>query len=268
MTKKSEPTKGAGVGAGTSVATKAVPVITRSNDVPSGLPYQDYKPYLRRDFWYACAYCTMTESEAKAVRLTIDHYEPVSARPELKDVYLNLMYACDECNTRKGKRCPTEEMRRDGKRFFRADEDIRSEHFELEGSALKGKSNVGNYTILAVDLNRGTLIRLRELRARLIEDEGYVSEGMRALASFAVDRLAPEVRAKALALIKKGLEVADKVYDDMDEMVLEMSKSDILADEKTEEDIRANRERLARLHEMEGLYPVAWRGRKTKKKRH
>jgi hypothetical protein len=250
-----------------AVAKKFTPPVVRANGLPVGLPYQDYKQYLRRDFWYACAYCTMTESEAEAIRFTIDHYEPRSVKPELKDVYENLMYACDECNMRKGNLCPTEEMRRDGKRFFRADQDLRGEHFELDGSQVKGKTNVGNYTALAVDLNRHGLVRLRELRQRLIDDEHYVSEGMRALASFAIDRLKPEVRTQALAAIKKGLELAGKVYDDMDEALLELSKSQMLMDEKTDEDRRANRERLAQLRQMDGLYPSAWRGRKTSKKR-
>jgi 5-methylcytosine-specific restriction endonuclease McrA len=249
------------------IEQKFTPPVVRTSGLPVGLPYQDYKQYLRRDFWYACAYCTMTESEAEAIRFTIDHYDPQSVKPELKDVYENLMYACDECNMRKGNACPTEEMRRDGKRFFRADQDLRGEHFELDGSQVKGKTNVGNYTTLAVDLNRRALVRLRELRQRLIDDDVYVSEGMRALASFAIDRLKPEVRAKALSAIKKGLEIAGKVYDDMDEALLEMSKSQMLLDEKTEEDRRANRERIAKLRQMDGLYPAAWRGRKTSKKK-
>ena len=251
----------------TAVAKKSTPAVARTEGLPA-LPYREYKPYLRKDFWYACAYCTMTESEAEAIRFTVDHYEPQSVRPELKDVYENLMYACDECNVRKGNLCPSEEMRRDGKRFFRADQDLRGEHFELDGSEVKGKTSVGEYTRLAVDLNRGTLVRLRELRRRLIDDDGYVGEGVRALASFAVDRISPEIRAKALAAINKTLEAIGKAYSDMDEALLEMSKSQLLVDEKTEEDRRANRERLAKLREMDGLYPQAWQRRKTNKKRH
>jgi hypothetical protein len=249
------------------ITKKPTSAVVRSRGLPVGVAYPEYRQYLRRDFWYACAYCTMTESEAEAIRFTIDHYEPQSVKPELKDVYENLMYACDECNKRKGSLCPSEEMRREGKRFFRADQDVRGEHFELEGGKVKGKTKVGSYTTLAVDLNRRALVRLRELRQRLIDDDGYVSEGMRALASFAIDRLSPETRTKALAAIKKGLEQAGKVYNDMDEALLELSKSEMLMDEKTDEDKRANQERLAQLRQMDGLYPRAWRGRKTSKKR-
>jgi hypothetical protein len=30
--------------------------------------------------------------------MTIDHYEPQKARPELTNCYDNLMYCCDDCN--------------------------------------------------------------------------------------------------------------------------------------------------------------------------
>jgi hypothetical protein len=266
MTDEEKVTAAARPDAG-AVTKKSTPAVVRRKDFPVGVAYPEYRQHLRRDFWYACAYCTMTESEAEAIRFTIDHYEPQSVKPELKDVYENLMYACDECNKRKGSLCPSEEMRRDSKRFFRADQDLRGEHFELDGSRVKGKTNVGNYTTLAVDLNRRALIRLRELRQRLLDDDGYVSEGMRALASFAIDRLSPEARTNALAAIKKALEQAGKVYTDMDEALLELSKSEMLMDEKTEDDKRANNERLAQLRQMDGLYPGAWRGRKTSKKK-
>ncbi|MGC1294505.1 MAG: hypothetical protein WA869_05640 [Alloacidobacterium sp.] len=51
--------------------------------VPKGLQYGNYKKYLRYDFMYSCAYCSMSEAEAQAIRFTIDHYEPRNARPEL-----------------------------------------------------------------------------------------------------------------------------------------------------------------------------------------
>ena len=40
--------------------------------------------------------------------------EPQKARPDLADSYDNLMYACDECNMRKGDRCPPPEARGKG----------------------------------------------------------------------------------------------------------------------------------------------------------
>jgi HNH endonuclease len=102
------------------------------------------------------------EAEAAAVRFTIDHYEPTSARPDLENEYNNLMYACDPCNTRKGDRYPPLAARAEGVRFFRPDEDVHSDHFELTGVRLKGKSKTGEYTVVALDLNRYMLNKLRE----------------------------------------------------------------------------------------------------------
>jgi hypothetical protein len=76
-------------------------LVTRST-VPPGLKYSEYRQTLRHDFIYSCAYCTMSEAEAQAIRFVIDHYEPRNARPDLIDDYENLMYSCDECNDRKG----------------------------------------------------------------------------------------------------------------------------------------------------------------------
>lgn len=110
---------------GGGVLANTVPetdLVTRS-EVPACLPYSEYRPYLRYDFICSCAYCTMTESEAQAIRFTIDHYHPQNARPDLIDEYSNLMYACDECNTRKGDRYPPTSAQTNGIRFFRPDQD-------------------------------------------------------------------------------------------------------------------------------------------------
>jgi hypothetical protein len=111
----------------------------------------------------------MSEAEAQAIRFTIDHYEPRNARPDLIDEYENLMYSCDECNLRKGDRSPPPQARADGYRFFRPDRDLHEDHFRESARRLQGKSNVGHYSVEALDLNRLSLRRLREIRERLTE---------------------------------------------------------------------------------------------------
>jgi HNH endonuclease len=241
-------------------------VVTRTQ-VEVGLPYNDYKPVLRKDFVYSCAYCTMTEAEAQGVRLVIDHYEPAVSNPELINVYKNLMYACDECNSRKGDASPHPIAREKGIRFFRIDEEPRGEHFRLEGIRLEGLTEAGKYTIERCDLNRGSLRRLRELRKRLYDYEGYASEGIMALVNFAIDRLPPEVRMQAINAVNKMLKTTDEVFDGFDALLMEFAKSTILGDGDTDEDVQRNKERLARLREAEGILPGNWRGRKNKKKR-
>lgn len=243
-------------------------IVIRSPNVPAGLPYIEYNPYLRSDFYFSCAYCSMTECEAQGIRFTIDHYEPVSAKPELVDEYGNLMYACEECNARKGDRCPPPAARAAGMRFFRIDEQPRSEHFRVDGYKIEGTTETGRYTVDAVDLNRASLVRLREIRQKLFDYEGYVGEGIVGLAGFALDKLEPTVRARARAAINEAMKAVEEVFEDFDELLIEFAKSDLLIDEKTEEDKQRNKERLARLREQEGIYPGVWRGRKGKKKKH
>src|SRR5690348_5398696 len=97
-------------------ATRTISRLVERSAVPAGLPYNDYRSYLRYDFYYSCAYCTMTEAEAQAVRMCIDHYNPVNNDPALANVYENLMYACDACNTLKGKRWPSQALQDKGAR--------------------------------------------------------------------------------------------------------------------------------------------------------
>ena len=63
--------------------------------------HREYLQILRKDFYYSCAYCTLTEFEAQGYSFEVDHYEPQSARPELVNVYENLMYSCECCNRNK-----------------------------------------------------------------------------------------------------------------------------------------------------------------------
>ena len=249
-----------------AVPTTMKPVVVRSSKLPAVKDYGGYLPVLRKDFWYSCAYCTMTEAEARAIRFEIDHYEPVSARDELKDEYSNLMYACQECNSLKGDRCPPQNARDAGQRFFRVDEDIRSEHFDATGIRVSGKTAVGEFTVDAVDLNRYSLRKLREIRRKLIDSEAFVSEGVTALSSFAIDLLSPQIRGEALAAINEALELTDRVFGDFDEFLLEFAKSPLIADEDSDEDRIRNKERLARLREQEALHPGVWRGRNSRKK--
>lgn len=68
-----------------SPATSVSPQLVVRSAVPVGRPYNEYKRYLRRDFFYSCAYCTIAETEAQAIRFTIDHYEPRNAQPQLEN---------------------------------------------------------------------------------------------------------------------------------------------------------------------------------------
>jgi hypothetical protein len=237
-----------------------VPKVVRS-DVPAGLPYKSYGPYLRKDFWFSCAYCTTMESEATAARMLIDHYEPQKAHPELANVYTNLMYACEPCNSRKSDRCPPPEARKDGHRFFRADEDRRLEHFAYNGVRVEPKSAVGDYTITFLSLNRKGLIRLRELRIRLMESGSFVHEGIRALRSIPPDRLPPEMRARAMRMVDSVLSRNQKLVENIDDLLTSYARSPLKDAEESGEDEAERLERERRMRKFQAMYPGNWSGR-------
>jgi hypothetical protein len=207
----------------------------------------------------------MSEAEAQAVRFTIDHYEPKKARPDLVDAYHNLMYCCDECNLRKGDRCPPADARANGFRFFRPDSDYRRDHFKRSGQLLEPTSNVGTYSIHALDLNRKALRTLRELRERLTECDEHIEEGISALRRFPIDRLPPDIRNKALKYIRQTANMRDDLVNAIEQILREYAKSPLLEEESEPEFEERTRERRASLREVEALFPGNWRGPKSKK---
>jgi 5-methylcytosine-specific restriction endonuclease McrA len=231
-------------------------LVERSKVTPN-LPYNQYKETLREDFFYACAYCTMTEFEAQAIRMTIDHYEPKKARPELVNSYDNLMYCCDDCNILKGDRCPPRSARDAGHKFFRPDQDYRHEHFERHTSQhdinLDGITNVGRFTIEFMDLNRPTLRRLRKIRERLDNCHQHVLHGVLGLKRFPIDQLPPSIRARALQRISQWEDMSENYANDIDSVLRGIAQSSTI-DRDPEKGARAER-RAAEQKKFEGLYP-------------
>jgi hypothetical protein len=232
--------------------------LLQRSDVPPGLKYRDYIEYLRPDFFFSCAYCTMSEFEASAIRFTIDHYEPKRHRPDLENMYGNLMYCCDPCNMYKGDRMPSAETRERGFRFYRPDEDHYEDHFEKKERLLGSKTKIGEFTIKAVDLNRPMLRKLRELRERATQCDEYVRGGLRALRHFSLDQLPPTIRGRAVSAIADASKVGGDIVASIDELLMENGRSP-LVDPDEEKKIRA-RERLEKLRQMEGLSPGILKG--------
>jgi 5-methylcytosine-specific restriction endonuclease McrA len=236
-------------------ATKT-PRVTRSS-VPEGKPYFEYKEYLRLDFLCSCAYCTMSEAEAQAIRFTIDHYEPRKSRPDLENSYDNLTYACDECNRLKGDRSPPPDAREDGVRFFRPDHDSRSDHFETFDMRVESKTNTGRYSILALGLNRNSLRRIRQIRTRLDKCDQFIADGVLGLRNFSIDRLPRHVRAKALTAIRTVIMADEKLGDAVDDILIRYAGSPLLG---TGSDLVADGwDRAKELKSIEGLYAGNWR---------
>jgi hypothetical protein len=238
-------------------------LVTRSA-VPAGRPYGEYKQFLRFDFFHSCAYCTMSEAEATAIRFTIDHYEPRTARPDLLNEYGNLMYSCDECNLRKGDRSPPAQARAAGHRFFRPDEDIYTTHFETHDLRVEGKTNVGSYSIEALDLNRYGLRRLRDIRRRLTKCEEHVSAGIMSLRRFHFDQLPNHLKGRVAQTISEAAKVAAEMGEEIDALLRQRARSELI-DPDPEREQRAE-DRARKLTELTILHPGAWRGRHVQQK--
>jgi len=145
-----------------------VPRIIRKHHPPYSKDYTKYKPYLRQDFNYRCAYCTIHEGEFGGLRnFAVEHFRPKWKFPELECEYTNLYYACCVCNDYKGRRWPSDEDIAEGLRFSDScEEDIYEVHFcEQNDGRLKPLTVCGDYTITHIRLNRLHLVRLR-LRRR------------------------------------------------------------------------------------------------------
>lgn len=236
--------------------------MTRSS-VPAGLPYKDYKKYLRPDFFYACAYCTMTEAEAQGIRFTIDHYESQSTNPALVDDYSNLMWCCDKCNLLKSDLTPPPAARSDGKRFYRPDVDAFEEHFRVAGRLLHDLSQIGWFTKEFLDLNRLSLQRIRDIRRRLYECDQAVAAGLQALRDFRIDQLPKELRHKVNRAIEQMAKEHVTVIEMIEHVLKENSKSPLL-DDDDEAPARA-KQRAEKLKEIGALYPGDWRSSNRKR---
>ncbi len=238
------------------------PLVTRSI-VEEGLPYASYRQYLRKDFIHSCGYCSLSEFEAKGLAFQIDHYEPQSLRPDLENAYENLMYACDECNRLKSDLITPPAAVAAGYRFYRPDADIWSEHFQSSGQRINHVTNVGEFSIEALDLNRQSLRRLRDIRARLSSCNEQIVKGVLGLRRFRIDQLPAGVRSRAKAMIAALEAGAESSADKVDDVLREAAQSPLL-DPDLDRAERRNEWR-SNLDNLKVLYPGVWRGRQSRK---
>jgi hypothetical protein len=152
-------------------------IFQRSSDVPEQKQYEAYRPFLRRDFEFRCAYCLRHEfffggGEAGE----IDHFRPRHLFPEMKTVYPNLYWSCRKCNTFKGGKWPSEAQTARGLRFLDPCTEDSDDHWQTRADgSLTPLTPVGQYTVRQIRLDRPTLTEFRrflfglQARARDIE---------------------------------------------------------------------------------------------------
>jgi len=134
--------------------------------------YVQYKPYVREDFRYCCAYCVSHEANVGELwAMTLDHFRPKKHFANLSATYSNLYYACCRCNTYKGETWPTPVDLRKGRRFINACLEHHTDHIAyVDGKAI-GLTPVGEYSVEHLRLNRRPLLDRRLRLAKCVATE-------------------------------------------------------------------------------------------------
>ena len=142
----------------------------RSAAVPEFKNAARFKPWLRRDFRYQCAYCEITERYRRGSdSFGVDHFQPKKIFPELEFQYPNLYYCCNSCNRYKGVRWPRPEELAAGFKFADPCEgDPYDEHLtEQPNGYVRAETPAGQYMLDILRLNRDELIRFRNRRTHI-----------------------------------------------------------------------------------------------------
>jgi len=219
-------------------------IIKRSN-VESTKDYQNYRENLRFDFYYACAYCSITEIEASGEGFEIDHYLPKKHFNELANQYDNLMWACKTCNRTKADWFPPDVQGQSDMRVIRVDKEDPREHISLEQLNLQGKSRPGEFTVCWLRLNRPALKRLRDIRQRFWKADEVVANGLRVLLRLRIDDLPGQVKTRVLAWRSEIAAAAEETAQILQRFIREQSRSYILdEDPDKEEQLKRRREFL------------------------
>lgn len=218
----------------------SLPVVFRSQVAPEKSIYK-YRPTLRYDFFYACAYCSMSEFEASAVGFQIDHYLPESKHPELKHAYSNLMWSCATCNGMKSDFEPTNDDRDKGLYIIRIDNEDPSEHIASDEYRVVGKTSTGSFNIDVLHLNRSALIRIREIRQKYWRSKEVVLQGLRTLAKVSIDSLPPSLRGRFLSQRKSLSERATGLTEGLTDWIRDKCRSHLLDPDPNQSELKKAR---------------------------
>lgn len=145
--------------------------------------YTRYRPLLRRDFRYRCAYCLTHEFYVGGeAGCEIDHHRPVNgrfARPDLVNVYENLFWCCRECNQNKGDIWPSDAEQSQRQHFLdpcRAEDDHDLHWVTHPDGTLTAVTEAGRFTIGRLLLWRDFLVYNRARAFRWQQERNALRE--------------------------------------------------------------------------------------------
>jgi HNH endonuclease len=163
--------------------------------------YRQYRPLLRQDFRYTCAYCERSESVLGGEEFfEIDHFRPIRRFPEHRDHYPNLYYSCGPCNRHKGSAWPTADQVARGYRFADpCEEDLYVTHVEeVSNGMLRARTGVGDYTCQQIRLNRVSLLEWRREKRQILSNLNVMETITREIGLQLEIALAPAARDELL----------------------------------------------------------------------
>lgn len=230
--------------------------IVKRSTVTKRKNYLLYRSELRLDFWYSCAYCSITEVEAQGIGFEIDHYCPRSYCPERTNDYTNLMWSCSSCNKDKGDYFPKNDAQ---EKYYviSPDQDDPRNHFELKELQLEPKTETGEFNLSLLRLNRHQLKRVRDLRRRLSETEEYIGFGVMSLLSISLDQIKQEDRLLFKNLRCQLGEDYESLISSVKDFVITLSKSDLLDEDPNKRiDTKKRREYLRDIKAITPDYQV------------
>lgn len=178
--------------------------------------YLQYRGDLRFDFWFSCAYCTISEAEACGIAFEIDHFSPqVGGTVTNVHAYDNLMWACGPCNGAKSNVWLSPAHQALGYRYLRPDEDCFDDHFEAKGVRLVPLTTPARFTHEVLNLDRGVLRTVREIRQRIFQNSAVLTTGLNALKGRKLDSLRPEARLRFEEARRTALDAVAKLSKEL-----------------------------------------------------
>lgn len=194
--------------------------------------YHKYREELRNDFWFSCAYCSITEVECCGIGFHIDHYLPKSSNPHLVNKYSNLMYSCQKCNSLKGSWEPNEIAIDKGYRVIKIDEEDPRDFFEVAGNELVAINETGNFNIELLELNRDSLKKIREIREVYYSAKEYIGYGIRKINRMSIDELNKQTRFQFNSIKKQINNYNERLELLTEEVLKNLARSPLLDEEK------------------------------------
>lgn len=150
------------------------PTSRRHRPKPSGR-WTKYRPCLRWDFGFTCAFCLLHEADLYGGQpgeglggTTVEHAIPRSVAPLRQNDYTNCLYACRYCNRSRS----AHPVRREGARLLDPTHDAWGEHFVAADDHLRPvEGDVdASYTHQAYEMDDARKVERRQTRREVVSD--------------------------------------------------------------------------------------------------